>query len=537
MIGLGCVLPDAPDVPRFWQNLVEGRSSIKEVPTSRWDPSVYWTEDRMERDKTYSKIGSFVEGFQFDWRRYRVPPKTMAHVDPSQQWAIEATGQALRDAGYDAKPFDRSRTAVVFGNAGGGEIRVENSIRVYYGRVRAALRKQPAFHRLPPEEQAELERGMEREFKDGLPELDEDSLPGELSNVISGRIASVFNLTGKNFTVDAACASSLAAVEVACQALQAGQCDMVVAGASDHMQEASLYVKFCRLGALSASGSRPFDESADGFVMGEGCGAVLLKRLADAQRDGDPIRAVIVGIGSSSDGGGKAIAAPKASGQIAAIRAALHSAGLPPESIDLIECHGTGTVVGDATEVAALNEVFGGVNHGRRIAIGSVKSNLGHLKSAAGVAALLKVVLGLRNGTLPPTIGVRRPNAALQAGSTPLRVQSAPAPWPTEPGRPRRAGVSGFGFGGTNFHLIIEAPPTATVDPEQEAVRLVQRIRGAVPSDPSEDLALSASERVQLVALLREALRAPRDQPIPLSVTTSLRSLSDHVRGAREPGP
>lgn len=536
VIGLGCVLPDAPDVATFWQNLVAGRSSIREVPKSRWDSDVYWTQDRMDRERTYSKIGSFVQGFDLDWRRFRVPPKMVAHVDPSQQWAIEAAGQALRDAGYDRKPFDRGRVAVVFGNAGGGEIRVENSLRVYAGRVAASLRVQPGFQRLPPQERAELERGLLEEFKRGLPELNEDTLPGELSNVISGRIASIFNLTGKNFTVDAACASTLAAVDVACQALQTRQCDLALTGGSDRMQEPGLYVKFCRLGALSATGSRPFDASADGFVMGEGCGALLLKRLEDAHRDGDRVYAVIEGIGSSSDGGGKSLVAPKASGQTAAIRAALSAAQVAPDGIDLLECHGTGTVVGDATEISSLREVFGGVNHGRRIAMGSVKSNLGHLKSAAGVAALLKVILALHHETLPPTIGVEKQNPALDGSDHPLVLQRQPAPWLAPPGRPRRAGVSGFGFGGTNFHLILADAPSRPppADLGQEARSLLRAVRPHLPSDPAEELGLLPEERMRLVALLRERAGLPRDRPIPLNVMDSQAALIEHLRATRE---
>lgn len=450
-------MPDAFDVASFWRNLREGVCSVREVPSGRWDPSVFWSSDPRAPDKTYSKIGSWVDGFEFDWRRFRIPPKVVESTDESQLWALEAVDQALRDSGYDARAFDRSRCAVVLGNAGGGETRVSNSLRIYYYLVEAILRTTQGFASLDEDVKDSILAEFKQRFQAGVPPINEDTMPGELSNIIAGRVANVFDLGGKNFTIDAACASSVAAVETAIHALAAGECDMAFAGAFDRMQEASTFVKFAKIGALSPDGSFPFDARANGFVMGEGGGVLLLKRLEDAERDGDRIYAVIRGVGSSSDGKGRGIVAPRKEGQVLAMRRALEAAGTDAGEIDLVECHGTGTVRGDATELEALQEVYGRHLGERRVPIGSVKSNIGHLKSAAGTAALIKVVMALRERTLPASVGYSTPNPALTDPGVPFYVNATTTAWPEpEGGRARRAAVSNFGFGGTNFHLIVE---------------------------------------------------------------------------------
>jgi acyl transferase domain-containing protein len=458
VIGLGCVLPDAPNVATFWANLMAARVSIEEVPVERWDPRLYHSEDRHAPDKTYTKIGAFVKNFVYDWKRFKIPPRTLASTDESQLWALEAADQAFRDAGYDKRAFDRDRCAVILGNAGGGEIRGPTALRIYYPLVEEALRRTAHVQGLPESERQALLQELSSIYLKDKPVITEDSLPGELSNIIAGRIANVFNLGGKNFTTDAACASSVAAIEASVRALQSGECDMVLTGGVDRSQGISTYVKFAKIGALSPSGSFPFDARADGFVMGEGAGMLLLKRLEDAQRDGDVIHAVIRGVGSSSDGKGRGIVAPNHEGQVQAIHRALADAQLAPDEIDAIEAHGTGTLIGDAVEVHALNQVFSGLPPDRKIPLGSVKSNIGHLKSAAGAASLIKAVLALRHGQLPPSCGYERPGAYVKFEQGPFEVNTVLRPWRAE-GRPTRIGVSSFGFGGTNFHVILESPP------------------------------------------------------------------------------
>jgi len=274
-------------------------------------------------------------------------------------------------------------------------------------------------------------------------------MPGELSNIISGRVANVFNFTGPNFVTDAACASSLAAIQAACQGLLEEKYDAVLTGGIDRHMGPETYVKFSKIGALSADGSRPYADGADGFVMGEGAVVFLLKRLEDAERCGDKIYAVIRGIGSSSDGKGKGITAPNPLGQQLAISRGWQDAQINPELVGLIEGHGTSTKVGDVAEVNSLNAIFGPLGlKNSSIVLGSVKSNIGHLKSAAGAAGLLKTVLALYNKTLPPTVNFERPNPNIDFAHLPFRVLNSAQEWEVKKDNYRLAGVSAFGFGG-----------------------------------------------------------------------------------------
>ncbi len=280
-------------------------------------------------------------------------------------------------------------------------------------------------------------------------------MPGELANVIAGRVANVFNFRGPNFIADAACASSFAALESACDLLAHGKADAVLCGGVDRNMGPSTFVKFCKIGALSATGTRPFGEGADGFVMGEGAAAFLLRRLDDAIADGDKIYAVIRGIGAASDGKGKGITAPNPQGQILAVRRGWEDAGLDPATCTLVEAHGTSTKVGDVVEVNSLSEVFATARRGS-IGLGSAKSNVGHLKAGAGAAGLLKAVYALHHKELPPTLNAERPNPAIDFSCTPFRLVHEPAAWEPDGGLPRRCGVSAYGFGGTNFHVVLE---------------------------------------------------------------------------------
>jgi acyl transferase domain-containing protein len=280
-------------------------------------------------------------------------------------------------------------------------------------------------------------------------------MPGELANIVAGRVANVLNLRGPNFITDAACASTFAAIDSAVQMLSQHRCDAVIAGGVDRNMGAASFVKFCKIGALSASGTRPFGDGADGFVMGEGSAAFLLKRLADAERDGDRIYAVIRSVGGSSDGKGKGITAPNPIGQMLAIQRAWQHAGLDPATATLIEAHGTSTKVGDLVEVESLSKVFAGAERGR-IALGSAKSNIGHLKAGAGAAGMLKTIMALHEKILPPTLNSERSNPNIDFPATPFALNHTAREWERRSGYPRRAGVSAYGFGGTNFHVVLE---------------------------------------------------------------------------------
>ncbi|MFJ6726281.1 SDR family oxidoreductase [Streptomyces sp. NPDC091281] len=445
VVGMACMFPGAPDLAAFWANVVGGVDAVGEVPADRWDPAVH------HGTSTTSKWGGFLPRIPFDPLRYGIPPASLGSVEPVQLLSLEAARRALEDAGYGdgGREFDRSRTSVVFGAEAGSDLSNAATLRSvlpsYYGTVPAGL-------------------------EDQLPQLTEDSFPGMLANVISGRIANRLDLGGANFTVDAACASSLAAVDVACKELVGGTSDVVLCGGADLHNGINDYVLFSSVHALSPTGrSRAFDGSADGIALGEGVACVVLKRLADAERDGDRVYGVIKGLGSSSDGRSLGLTAPRPAGQRAALERAYRNAGVSPADVGLVEAHGTGTVVGDRTELGVLSEVFteSGAAPGQCV-IGSVKSQIGHTKCAAGLAGLIKTALALHTGVRPPTLHVTEPNPAWQADSSPFAFHTETRPWAV-PAAERVAGVSAFGFGGTNFHVVLAAhadgvPPVRGLD-------------------------------------------------------------------------
>jgi acyl transferase domain-containing protein/NAD(P)-dependent dehydrogenase (short-subunit alcohol dehydrogenase family) len=460
VVGLGAVLPDAPDVPTFWENVKSGRYSVGETPSERWDPALYFDPDPRAPDRTYSKIGGWVRQLPWDPLTWRlpIPPKVAAAMDRTQMMAIAATRQALADYGYPGRPLDGARTAVILGNAMAGEKHYATAFRLAYPEIDRRMGAGTAFSGLP----AEVRAAIRSELRDGvlgaLPEVTEDTMPGELANIIAGRVASVYDFHGPNFVVDAACASAMAALSAAIEGLEEGDFDAVVTGGVDANMGAHTFIKFCKIGALSGTGTRPYADGADGFVMGEGAAVFLLKRLADAERDGDKIYAVVRGVAGSSDGRGKGITAPNPVGQRLAVARAWERAGVSPETAGLIEGHGTSTRVGDIAEVESLSEVFAplGLPPGS-IPLGSVKSNLGHLKGAAGAAGLLKASLALSDKLLPPSLNCERPNPHIDFAATPFYVNGELRPWAIRNGSGvRRAGVSAFGFGGTNFHAVLE---------------------------------------------------------------------------------
>ncbi|MFH9553822.1 SDR family oxidoreductase [Streptomyces sp. NPDC017435] len=445
VVGMACMFPQAPDLPAFWANVVGGVDAVGEVPADRWDPAVHHGRS------TPSKWGGFLPRIPFDPLRYGIPPTSLGSIEPVQLLSLEAARRALEDAGYGdgEREFDRSRTSVVFGAEAGSDLSNAATLR-------AVL---PSYH-------GEVPAGLDEQ----LPQLTEDSFPGMLANVISGRIANRLDLGGANYTVDAACASSLAAVDVACKELVGGTSDLVLCGGADLHNGINDYVLFSSVHALSPTGrSRAFDASADGIALGEGVACVVLKRLADAERDGDRIYGVIKGLGSSSDGRSLGLTAPRPEGQRSALERAYRNAGVSPADVGLVEAHGTGTVVGDRTELRVLSEVFAqaGAEPGL-CAIGSVKSQIGHTKCAAGLAGLIKTVLALHTGVRPPTLHVEAPNAAWEADVSPFAFHARALPWAAPP-EERVAGVSAFGFGGTNFHVVLAAhadgmPPVRTLD-------------------------------------------------------------------------
>ena len=459
IVGAGAVLPDAANVATFWENVKNSRYSISEVTPERWDPRLYYDADPAAPDKSYSKIGGWVRDFVWEPMKWKlaIPPRVVDAMDGAQKWAIACTREALADYGYPGRALNPDRTAVILGNAMAGEKHYLTALRVYFPEYARDLEETPGFAALPEAVRHEITRELRDRIAHDLPEITEDSMPGELANCIAGRIANVFNFHGPNYVCDAACASAMAAISSTVEGLIQNEYDAAITGGIDRNMGASTYVKFCKIGALSATGTRPYAQGADGFVMGEGAAIFVLKRLADAERDGDKIYAVLRGMGGSSDGKGKGITAPNPVGQKLAIERAWHNAGLPPSTVTYVEGHGTSTRVGDVVEVQSVVDVLRDSHLPEHsVALGSVKSNIGHLKGAAGAAGLLKTALALHDQVLPPSVHCEHTNPDIDFEHSPLYVNTKLQPWPQPADGVRRAGLSAFGFGGTNFHAVLE---------------------------------------------------------------------------------
>src|SRR5271157_1331794 len=459
IVGVGAVLPDAANVQAFWKNVKEGRYSISEVQPDRWDPALYYDADPNAPDKTYSTIGGWVREFAWDPIKWHlpVPPRVVDAMDESQKWAIACTREALEDYGYPKRQLNNDRTAVILGNAMAGEKHYFTALRLYFPEYAHELAESASFAALPEKLRHELIQELHDRMAKRIPDVTEDTMPGELANCIAGRIANIYNFHGPNYVVDAACASAMAAFSAATEGLIEKDFDVAVVGGIDRNMGASSFIKFCKIGALSATGTRPYAAGADGFVMGEGAAIFLLKRLADAEHDGDKIYAVLRGMGGSSDGKGKGITAPNPIGQKLAIERAWQNAGLSPATATLIEGHGTSTRVGDVVEVQSMIDVLSSFHlPSHSVALGSVKSNFGHLKGAAGAAGLLKTVLALRDKVLPPSVHCEHLNPNIDFAHSPIYVNTELKPWTMPADSVRRAGLSAFGFGGTNFHAVLE---------------------------------------------------------------------------------
>ncbi|MBV8953308.1 MAG: acyltransferase domain-containing protein, partial [Solirubrobacterales bacterium] len=459
IVGLGAIMPDAPNAPAFWDNVNAGRYSISEVDPTRWDPDIYYDPDPHAPEKSYSKIGGWVRDWEWNPLAWKlpIPPKVAEAMDDAHKWGVACTRMALMDAGWPERPLDLDRTAVIIGNAISGEKHYLTAMRVMFPELARELEQTESFSALPAEAQKKIEAELRARIEDWLPVITEDTMPGELGNCIAGRVANLFNTHGPNFTTDAACASALAAMDATLDGLLAREFDVAITGGIDRNMAAHTFAKFCAIGALSPTGTRPYSDGADGFVMGEGAAIFIVKRLADAVRDEDRIYAVVRGVGSSSDGKGKGITAPNPIGQRFAVERAWRNSGLSPAECTLLEGHGTSTRVGDAVELGALMEAFSGAHLAPgSIALGSVKSNIGHLKAGAGAAGMLKTTLALHNKVLPPSINFERPNPNLDWSVSPFKVNTELREWEVPASRARVAGVSAFGFGGTNFHVVME---------------------------------------------------------------------------------
>jgi len=421
IIGMGCRFPGAPSPEAFWQLLSAGVDAISEIPPSRWDRDAHYDPDPDAPGKIATRWGGFVEPIDgFEPQLFGISPREAQTMDPQQRLLLEVAWEALERAGQGPQQLNGSATGVFVGLC-------NNDYSMLL-------------------------------LSDDPQRLDAYLSTGNAHSVASGRLSYVLGLQGPSLSVDTACSSSLVALHLAVQSLRNGECRMALAGGVNAILAPVTSVTLSRARMMAADGRcKAFDARADGFVRSEGCGMVVLKRLSDALADGDTIQAVIRGSAVNQDGRSNGLTAPNGPAQVVVIRAALADAGLAPADVQYVETHGTGTALGDPIEVQALGAALGpGRTGANRLQIGSVKTNLGHLESAAGVAGLIKTVLMLQHGQIPPHLHLTSPNPHIAWDELPIDVPTAGIPWPAHPG-PRIAGVSSFGFSGTNAHVLLEA--------------------------------------------------------------------------------
>jgi acyl transferase domain-containing protein/phosphopantetheinyl transferase len=456
IIGMAGVFPGAPDLDTFWHNIVNKVDAITDVPPERWDPAIFFDPSSFANDRVYSKRGGYLSyPVQFNPADVGVIPITVIHGEPEQFLALMVAHQALADAGYLDRPTNRDRTQVIMGRGN----YLNRGILTMMQHVRGAEDALRIIQRFRPELTEEELREIKAELKSNLPLFNSDTAPTLIPNLTTGRIANRLDLMGTNFTVDAACASSLVAAEIGVRDLLTQKCDLVLVGGIYVSTDVGFQSIFCQLHALShRSQIRPFDKDADGLLLGEGAGCIVLKRLKDAEQDGDRIYAVIKGVGTASDGRALGVLAPRVEGEELALRRAYAMAGISPKTVQLIEAHGTATIAGDLAEVQAMTRVFG-LRDGSLpwCGLGSIKSMIGHLMPAAGIAGLIKATLALYHKTLPPTLNYETPNPKLELEKSPFYVNTETRAWIRGLDEtPRRAGVNAFGFGGINGHVILE---------------------------------------------------------------------------------
>jgi acyl transferase domain-containing protein len=453
IIGMAGVFPGASDVQTFWENIVSKVDSVGDAPDD-WEGTPYFDPESTANDRLYCKRGGFLNDLYFNPAEYGVMPLSVDGADPDHFIGLMVAAEALADAGYREICPVSERTEIIVGRGTYINRAFTNQLQ-HCLIIDQTLR---VLQRLHPEHTEEELREIKAQLKKSLAPFNVEVAPGLVPNVMTGRIANRLNLMGANFTVDAACASSLISVDVAMQHLISGKCDLALAGGANVGTAAPTYMLFCQLEALSKSGQiSPFDEHADGTLLGEGFGMLVLKRRADAERDDDRIYAVIKSVGVASDGRARALLAPRVEGEELAIRRAYEQCGVSPATIGLLEAHGTATPVGDAAEIEALTRVFGGGRHKQPwCALGTVKSMIGHLIPAAGIAGTIKTALALYHKVLPPTLHCDNPRSELRSGQTPFYINTETRPWFHGASTPRRAAVSAFGFGGINTHAILE---------------------------------------------------------------------------------
>lgn len=533
VIGMSCIFPGAATLESFWENVVNGHNAIREAGEREWDGEFYRRKDGF--GKIYCTKGGFITEYaQFNPIEFGIMPSSIQGGDPDQYLALRAAAEALRDAGYHHRNFDAERADIIIGRTmapGAGALNL-----IQHGQTIEQF--VDVLTAVCPRLTAVEVQSIREKLADGLPPCTAATIPAVMPNVLSGRIAAKLGFRGRNLVLDAACASSLIAVEMCMQGLHANSADIAIAGGIHVNSHPYFYQMFSALGALSNNGViRPFDENADGTILGEGVGMIVLKRLSDAVRDNNRIYAVIRGIGSSGDGRAGGALAPSVAGEALAMTRAFDNAGVSPRTIELLEAHGTGTKIGDSTEMKAVEEVFGAAAQGasRWCAVGSVKSMIGHTQAASGMAGLIKSALALYHRILPPTLNVERPNSQVDWKRSPCYINRTATKWAstgaTDSGEPvpRRAGVSAFGFGGVNAHAILEEFHQAGMYSEPSPLNPL------APGTVELNLGFP-SMKAEGLKQLKLASAAISLSPVAPSGTQASKDIADRARRLNRPG-
>ncbi|MEH2403294.1 beta-ketoacyl synthase N-terminal-like domain-containing protein [Nostoc sp.] len=489
IVGMASLLPKARNLREYWQNIVNKIDCITDVPSTHWSVEDYYDPNpRTPEDKTYCKKGGFIPEVDFNPMEFGIPPSILEVTDVSQLLSLVIAKEAMEDAGYGEKrEFSRETVGVILGVAMAKQLGMPLSARLEYPIWEKALKSSGLSD--------EDTQKIVEKIKSAYVKWDENAFPGMLANVVAGRIANRLNFGGMNCVVDAACASSFGALKMAISELVEHRSDMMLTGGVDTDNTIMAFISFSKTPAVSPSENvKPFDAKSDGMMLGEGIGMIVLRRLEDAERDNDKIYAVIKGIGTSSDGRYKSIYAPRKEGQIKALERAYEDAGFSPATVGLMEAHGTGTMAGDPTEFGSLKDFFGEHDDKKQhIALGSVKSQIGHTKAAAGAASLIKTALALHHKVLPPTINITEPNPKLNIKNSAFYLNTETRPWIRPEGEaPRRAGVSSFGFGGTNYHVVLEEYEAD----QNHAYRLHSGASEVLLFAPTVDQLLTKSEEI-----------------------------------------
>ncbi|RLV59406.1 KR domain-containing protein [Parashewanella curva] len=449
IVGMASIFADSRYLDEFWDLISDKVNAISDVPDTHWNADDYFDSNKSTPDKIYCKRGGFMPEVDFNPMEFGLPPNILELTDSSQLLSLVVAKEVLADAKL-GEDYDRDRIGITLGIGGGQQISQSMNARLQYPVLRKVFKNSGIS-----DEDAEM---LIQKVQDQYVPWEENSFPGSLGNVIAGRIANRFNLGGMNCVVDAACAGSHAAIRMAVTELVEGRSDMMITGGVCTDNSPYMYMSFSKTPAFTDQETiKPFDADSNGMMIGEGIGMIAIKRLEDAERDGDRIYAVIKGVGASSDGKFKSIYAPRSEGQAKALKRAYDDAGFEPKTVGLIEAHGTGTAAGDVAEFFGLSSVFSEDNDQKQhIALGSIKSQVGHTKSTAGTAGLIKMALAMHHKVLPPTISVEKPNPKLDIEDSPFYLNTETRPWLRVDDTPRRGGISSFGFGGTNFHIVLE---------------------------------------------------------------------------------